>query len=446
VKRSSLVVLVVLTFFGLQASVFRLRAAGSGRAVVIAQQPEGLSAGRRAEHLAAFDRVWTIVRDRHWDPTLNGVDWEGAKRELRPRVEAAASDSDARAAMNALIDRLGQTHFNVIPGELFALLSDGSTSSSGDSGIRARVIERRAIVSSVVAGSAASRAGVKPGWELLRIGDIEIRSRLERLANELPDTLLKPADLATAVEGRLKGRVGEVIRLQCDSGDGRTRALTIPLEVPQGVPTSIPNLSPLWVRTDTRDLPGGIGYFALSAFINPVHVMGEFGKAIERFRQAPGLVIDLRGNEGGAFNIVMGMLGWLVPDRDRQVGTVIQRGLTLKVVVQPRPEPYGGRVAVLVDGLSMSGSEVLAAALQDTDRARIFGSRTAGAVLASMVERLPNGDRFQYAYADYVSVTGRRLEGHGVIPDVAVDLTRDALVKGHDRVIDAAVEWIRQRR
>jgi carboxyl-terminal processing protease len=202
----------------------------------------------------------------------------------------------------------------------------------------------------------------------------------------------------------------------------------------------------LWVRTDTRELPGGIGYFALSAFINPAHVMDEFGKALERFRRAPGLVVDLRGNEGGAFNIVMGMLGWLVPDRERQVGTVIQRGLTLKVVVQPRPEPYAGRVAVLVDGLSMSASEVLAAALQDTGRARIFGSRTAGAVLVSMVERLPNGDRFQYAYADYASVTGRRLEGHGVIPDVAVDLTRDALITGHDRVIDAAVEWIRHWR
>ena len=99
----------------------------------------------------------------------------------------------------------------------------------------------------------------------------------------------------------MKGRVGELVRLECDSGNGRTRASAIPLEVPQGVPTSIPNLSPLWVRTDTRELSGGIGYFALSAFINPVHVMGEFGKAIERFRNAPGLVIDLRGNEGGAY-------------------------------------------------------------------------------------------------------------------------------------------------
>jgi carboxyl-terminal processing protease len=430
------------------AAVFLTALAWSAfsRCGVMAQQAPGLSAARVAEHLASFDQIWATVRDRHWDPKLNGVDWDRAKRKLRPKVESATSDTEARQAMNALVDRLGQTHFNVIPGDLYQLLGDGTTPFSGDSGIRVRVLDGRAVVSSVVEGSPALREGVKPGWEILRIGDIEVRPRLERLVKELPETLLKVADLATAVEGRLKGDVGESVRLKCEDEAGAVRAVIIPFDVPQGVRTALPNMSPVWVRTETREVPGRSGYFALSAFVNPVHVMGEFGKTIGRFRGAPGLILDLRGNEGGAFNIVMGMLGWLIPDRDRQVGTVVQRSLTLKIVVQPRPEPYQGRVAVLVDGLSMSGSEVVAAALQDTGRARIFGSRTAGAVLGSMVERLPNGDRFQYAYSDYVSVTGRRLEGYGVIPDVAVELTRDALIKGHDPVIDAAVRWIRQGR
>jgi carboxyl-terminal processing protease len=412
---------------------------------VLAAQQSGMSPARRAEHLAAFDQIWTTVRDRHWDPTLHGVDWESAGRDLRPRVESAATDGEARAAMQALVERLGQTHFNVIPGELFDLLGEASR-EPGDAGIRVRVLDGRAIISAIVEGSPAARAGIRPGWELLRIGEIEVRPRLLRLVEELPDTLLKPADLATAVEGRLKGRVGDSVRLECEAAPGSERTMSVPFEVPRGTRTTFPNLPVLWVRADTKELAGGVGYFALSSFVNPVFVMGEFGAAIERFRRAPGLVIDVRGNQGGAFNIVMGMLGWLIPDRNRQVGTVVQRDLTLKVVVQPRPEPYAGRVAVLVDGLSMSGSEVLAAALQDTGRARVFGSRTAGAVLGSMITKLPNGDRFQYAFADYVSITGRRLEGRGVIPDVRVELTRDALVRGRDPVIEAAARWIRQGR
>jgi carboxyl-terminal processing protease len=405
-----------------------------------------MSEARRSEHVASFTQVWTTVRDQHWDPTLNGVDWERARRELEPQVEAAASDEEARAAIAALIERLGQTHFSLIPSDLYQLLEDGGTPFSGDTGIRARVLDSRAVVSSVVAGSPAARAGVRPGWEIVRLGGVEVRPRLERLVRELPETLLKPADLASAVAGRLKGRTGESVTLTFDTGEGGVRELAVPFDVPQGVRTIVGHLPPVWVRVDTRELPGGIGYFALSGFANPIHVMDEFGEAVERFRDAAGLVIDLRGNQGGAFNIVMGMLGWLATDRDRQVGTVVRRNLTLKIIVQRRPSPFDRPVAVLVDGLSMSASEVFAAALQETGRARIFGSRTAGAVLGSTIERLPNGDRFQYAFADYVSMTGRRLEGHGVVPDVAVSLTRGALINGSDPVIDAAVEWIRQRR
>ena len=176
----------------------------------MAQQPAGLSpSAGAAEHLAAFDQIWTTVRDRHWDPTLNGVDWEGARRELRPEVEAAATDTEARAAMLALIDRLGQTHFNVIPGDLYELLGRRRPR-------RSRATRASASGSSTAAPSSRRssrdrrrpRAGVRPGWEIVRIGDIDVRPRLERLVNELPETLLKPADLATAVEATAEGTGG----------------------------------------------------------------------------------------------------------------------------------------------------------------------------------------------------------------------------------------------
>jgi len=56
---------------------------------------------------------------------------------------------------------------------------------------------------------------------------------------------------------------------------------------------------------------------------------------------------------------------------------------------------------------------------------------------------LPNKDGFQYAIANYLSVGGKALEGHGVEPDTTVALTRQALLEGHDAVIEAAVKWIR---
>jgi len=121
------------------------------------------------------------------------------------------------------------------------------------------------------------------------------------------------------------------------------------------------------------------------------------------------------------------------------------RSDTLKLVLNPRARVYKGPVAVLVDGLSGSSSEILAGGMQGLPRVRIFGSRTAGATLPSLVERLPNGDGFQYAFASYISRNGVELEGEGVRPDVEIRPTREALVEGRDLALETAIDWILDR-
>jgi carboxyl-terminal processing protease len=118
------------------------------------------------------------------------------------------------------------------------------------------------------------------------------------------------------------------------------------------------------------------------------------------------------------------------------------RGLKLNYVIFPRPEPFRGPVAILVDGDSASTSEIFAGGLKDVKRARVFGTKTAGAALPSVIERLPNGDGFQYAIANYISQGGKPLEGIGVIPDEEIRQTRRQLLDGKDAVLDAAVAWI----
>ena len=72
----------------------------------------------------------------------------------------------------------------------------------------------------------------------------------------------------------------------------------------------------------------------------------------------------------------------------------------------------------------------------------MFGSRTAAMALPSRIDRLPNGDGFQYAIANYVSADGVALEGHGVQPDEEVAPTRERLLAGRDPILDAAVAWV----
>jgi carboxyl-terminal processing protease len=94
-----------------------------------------------------------------------------------------------------------------------------------------------------------------------------------------------------------------------------------------------------------------------------------------------------------------------------------------------------------VDGSSASTTEILAQGLKDLGRARIFGTRTAGAALPSELIELPDGDRFQYPEANYESFRGRVLEANGVEPDVVVAPTIAALLAGHDLALESAISW-----
>jgi carboxyl-terminal processing protease len=177
-------------------------------------------------------------------------------------------------------------------------------------------------------------------------------------------------------------------------------------------------------------------------FLDLVRVMGSFGDAVASCTQCDGLVIDLRGNPGGIGAMAMGMAGYFLDKPGLRLGTMYMRDAQLNFAVNPRFPSFAGPLAILMDGCSASTSEILAGGLQDLGRAHIFGSRSAAAALPSVIERLPNGDGFQYAVGNYVSEGGKPLEGEGVKPDVEVKLTRAALLSGHDAVVDAALNWI----
>jgi carboxyl-terminal processing protease len=180
--------------------------------------------------------------------------------------------------------------------------------------------------------------------------------------------------------------------------------------------------------------------------MDPVRVMKGFADAVSSFMDAEGVVIDLRGNVGGIGAMSTGMAGWFVSDETKYLGTMQTRQSNLKFVVSPRVDVYKGPVAILVDGLTGSTAEIFAGGMKDIGRARIFGTTTVGAALPSMIDKLPNGDGFQYAIANYVSAGGQVLEGHGVVPDERVGLTRESLLAGEDPPLDAAVHWIKVQR
>jgi carboxyl-terminal processing protease len=181
-------------------------------------------------------------------------------------------------------------------------------------------------------------------------------------------------------------------------------------------------------------------------FMDPSAVGARFADAVQSCKACDGFIIDIRGNPGGIGGMAMGMAGWFISEPNKRLGVMKTRDTEVKFVILPRPETFDGPLAILVDEGSASTSEIFAGGMKDLGRARIFGTRTAGAALPSVFERLPNGDGFQYAIANYISEGGKPLEANGVVPDVEVKLTREALLAGHDPAREAAVDWIKSQR
>jgi carboxyl-terminal processing protease len=179
-------------------------------------------------------------------------------------------------------------------------------------------------------------------------------------------------------------------------------------------------------------------------------LLAHFDRAVDAVRDCRGIVLDLRGNPGGAGAMVMGIGGHFL-DSAVSLGTLRMRTNELRFVANPRRvstrgetvRPYAGPLAILVDPLTGSTSEIFAAGLQALGRARVFGEASAGQALPAMATRLPTGDVLLHVIADFVAPDGRRIEGRGVIPDEVVPLRRAELLMGRDAALDAAVGWIR---
>ncbi len=403
-----------------------------------------LDAAQRERNVASFDVVWETVRDKHFDPQLSGVDWNAVRTELRPRVASAQTMSAARAVLNAALDRLRLSHFGIIPGNVYEQMGAGSARrGDGEVGLTLRVLDDAVTVVQVRTGQPAERAGVRPGWLLVEIDGQPVAPMVAAIRGEYAQATIQQHLLVAALGRAIGGPRDEVVRLGFADGADHPVTLELTRVEPDGARVQFGHLPAMRLRFESRRLEGGAGYIAFNLFFDPAGLMPQFEAAVEGYRDAPGIVLDLRGNPGGIGAMAMGMAGWFVDRGDQMLGTMRMRDSQLRFAVFPRAWTYAGRLAILVDGCTASTAEILAGGLQDLGRARVFGTRTAGAALPSQIVKLPNGDGFQFAIADYVSAGGRRLEHVGVTPDVEVVPTRAELLAGRDPVLEAAMAWIR---
>ncbi len=129
-----------------------------------------------------------------------------------------------------------------------------------------------------------------------------------------------------------------------------------------------------------------------------------------------GLVIDLRDNGGGSLQEATLLIGMLINQ-----GPLVQVRYTgggITVMTDSDPEiVYNGPLAILVNRLSASASEIVAAAIQDYRRGIIIGEQTFGKGTVQALLNLQHG-QLKITQAKFYRITGESTQHKGVVPDI----------------------------
>lgn len=411
----------------------------------------------RDQALVSFDSAWRRIGATHYDSAMRGVDWNAVRDSLRPRAAEAATLGALRETIGAMLATLGESHFVLIPQEAADALDpgrsgDGVPATPGDVGLMLRLIGDTVVVTGVRPSSAAARAGVRPGWIVDSVGRFSA-ARARRTIAE-PHGLTRRELVTMIPQGaasQLAGASGSSVEAVFTDEDGRPRTVEMMREPLPGVPVRFGNLPTMFVEVGHRIRPlasgGCAGVIRLSVWMLPA--TAQLDSAVDAVRHCKGIVIDLRGNPGGVGGMVMGFGGHFL-DSAYTLGEMKTRSNRLRFVANPRRAdvagrrvtPFAGPLAIVVDSLSMSTSEIFAAGMQAIGRARIFGENTPGLALPAVMVRLPTGDVLMHVFADFTDPSGRRIEGAGAVPDVSVPLTRANLLEGIDAPLTEAISWI----
>jgi carboxyl-terminal processing protease len=404
--------------------------------------PTRLTASEREE---IFNTVWQTVNDEYFDPTFGGMDWRAIGDKYRQKLSAVTDDNGFWLdVLNPMLWELGASHAGALPPELATQL-EPMTFATGSLGVDVRPIDGIAVVTAVVGGSPADQAGIRPGFVITSVDgwtleDISAWSKQSPPYNERHERAAPIQELRS----RLYGERGKEVVVEYLDADDQPQQVSLTYVNRTGLACSEldPSTPPACAELEVRRLEGGIGYIRFSGFLEGI--LDGVLQALDDLRDAPGLIIDLRGNPGGVYHVRETIASHLVGTRE--VFIIYQyRGYREAAILDEVPDPYPGKVVILVDELSASSSEEFAGSLQALGRATIVGTQTAGSCLTANIVPLPEGGLLIYPNSQSQTPDGRVLEYNGVAPDITVTLDRQELLQGTDAQLNAAVGFLTER-
>lgn len=412
------------------------------RIVAIALVLAGVAAskGASAQSLSATDRdrghtmlkvIKNEIKKNYYDSTFRGIDLEARFKTAEDKVDAASSVGQVFGIVAQVLLDFEDSHLFFLPPQ---------RSDSVDYGWQMQMIGDRCYVSAVKPGSDAEAKGLKPGDQVKAVDAF----------SPTRENLWKLKYLYYA----LRPQPG--MRLIVQSPNGPDRKLDVMAKVKHGKRVLDLTLSrgdtDLWdlIREgENEDRLRRHRYYEMGdeALIwkMPLFDLDERGvdDMMGKAKKRKALVLDLRGNPGGAESTLKTLLGYFV-ESEVKVGDIKRRKETKPLLVKPRGGGFKGKLVVLIDGESGSSAELFARMIQMQKAGTVIGDRSAGAVMRSKGYNFQIGADTVILYgasitdADLIMTDGQSLERNGVKPDELLLPTAADLAAKRDPVLARA--------
>ena len=198
-------------------------------------------------------------------------------------------------------------------------------------------------------------------------------------------------------------------------------------------------------------LEEGIGYLYFKNFADGAKAFEkEMEPVVDFFKDAKGLVVDIRGEGGGEDIAGKTVASYFADERRMYMTTAIKNGPGPNDFTEPEEwfiEPAGTRldqpVILLTQRLTISARETFGLAMRTLPQVRTVGDTTAGAFSNLMLRELPNGWGYSMSIGEWRAADGTSYEGKGLPPDLLVQNRRSDLLNGTDSALEKAIELLR---
>lgn len=381
--------------------------------------------------LLALYRFWNIIE--YWFPYRDLLDrkWDSVLSEFIPRIALAKTSQQYQLELMALIAQVHDTHAN-----LWSSLQVRPPVGRCQIPVIVRFIENRPVIAAYADAAAGAVSGLKVGDVIESLDGIPVSQLIERrkpyYAASNETTVLR--DMA---RGFTQGDCGDS-RLRVRRG-GESFELTMKrVGVASGSGANTHDLS----GETFRRLSNDIAYLKLSSV-----KIAEAANYVDRAAGAKGLIIDIRNYPS---EFVVFAIGSLLVEKETPfarftIGDPSNPGafhFGPPVSLTPGRPHFNGKIAILVDEVSLSQAEYTAMAFRSAPNAFVVGSTTAGADGNVSQISLPGGLRSMISGIGVFYPDKRPTQRVGIIPDVEVKPTIAGIRAGRDEVLEAAIRRI----